>query len=73
LKENCSKHEALVEASALAGDNAVIASPPPPASKLFVELSEIPQNGKADNLDEVAVLSKVFSYYKSSLPSSKNQ
>lgn len=71
LKENCSKHEALVKATALAGDNAVIASAPPPTSKLTVEQSEIPQSGKADNLDKIAVLTKVFSYYKSGLPSSK--
>jgi DNA primase len=71
LKENCSKHEALVKATTLAGGNTAIASPPPPASKLFVEQSEIPQGRKADNLDKIAVLTKVFSYYKSGLPSSK--
>jgi DNA primase len=71
LKENCSKHEALVKATALAGGNAVIASPPPSASTLIVEQSEISQSGKVDNLDKIAVLTKVFSYYKSGLPSSK--
>ncbi|OQP67672.1 CHC2 zinc finger domain-containing protein [Niastella populi] len=46
LKENCSKHEALVKATALAGDNAVIASPPPPASKLLLNKVKSRKVGK---------------------------
>jgi DNA primase catalytic core len=61
LKENCSKHEALLKAATLAGGNAAVVSPPPlPAS-----------SAKLDNLDKVAVLTKVFNYYKTGLPSSK--
>jgi DNA primase (bacterial type) len=62
MKENCSKHEALLKATALAGGNTMITSLPQPAAKLFIE---------TDNLDKVAVLTKFFSYYKSGLPSSK--
>jgi len=63
LKENCSKHEALLKATALAGGNASVVqpSPPMPTAKLFIET----------NLDKIAVLTKFFAYYKSGLPSSK--
>ena len=61
LKENCSKHEALVKAATLAGENnsAVM---PAPSAKLFIE---------SNVLDKIAVLTKVFSYYKSGMRSSK--
>lgn len=65
LKENCSKHEALLKAATLASGNAAVVSQPalPPSSaKLFIESA---------NLDKVAVLTKVFNYYKAGLPSSK--
>lgn len=63
LKENCTKHEALLKATALAGGNASVVQPssPQPTAKLFIETS----------LDKIAVLTKVFTYYQSGLPSSK--
>jgi DNA primase len=70
LKENCSKHEALVKATVLLNGNTTA---PPPAAKLFiVEPNEIPANaGKETGIDKIAVLTKFFSYYKSGLPRSK--
>jgi DNA primase len=66
LKENCSKHEALLKATALAGGNAVITPvPQPAATPIAIGVIE------TDNLDKVAVLTKFFSYYKTGLPSSK--
>ena len=61
LKENCSKHEALVKATAMITGNAITATQPP-AAKLFIEETGI---------DKIAVLTKFFSYYKSGLPRSK--
>lgn len=67
LKENCTKHEALLKATALAGGNTRPPLTPPleehgQAAKLFIE---------TDSLDKVAVLTKVFNYYKAGLPSSR--
>jgi DNA primase catalytic core len=59
LKENCSKHEALLKATALLNGNTTA---PQPAAKLFIEETAI---------DKIAVLTKFFSYYKSGLPRSK--
>ena len=54
LKENCSKHEALVKATAL------LESPfSAPSGKLLIE---------ADSMATEAVLIKMFSYYKRGLP-----
>jgi DNA primase/predicted transcriptional regulator len=61
LKESCSKRQALVKATALAGENND-ASMPAPSAKLFI---------KTDALDKIAVLTKVFSYYRSGMRSSK--
>lgn len=61
LKENCTKHEALLKATALAGGNAIITSVQPTA-KLFIE---------ADMMAKEAVLSKFFAYYKRGLARSK--
>jgi DNA primase len=71
LKENCSKHEALLKATVLLNGN--ITAPQPPAAKLFiVEPNEIPANaGKETSIDKIAVLTKFFNYYKSGLPRSK--
>jgi DNA primase len=60
LKESCTKHEALLKATALAGENNNSATTP--SAKLFIE---------SDVLDKIAVLTKVFSYYKSGMRSSK--
>lgn len=59
LKENCSKHEAIVKAASLVNGNAIT---PAPAAKLFI---------KEASLDKIAVLTKVFSYFKKSLPLTK--
>lgn len=61
LKENCTKHEALLKATALAGGDIVTAQSQPTA-KLFIE---------ADIMAKEAVLTKFFSYYATGLRSSK--
>jgi DNA primase catalytic core len=61
LKENCSKHEALLKATTLLNGN-TITTIQPTAAKLFIEETAI---------DKIAVLTKFFSYYKSGLPRSK--
>jgi DNA primase len=79
LKENCSKYEALLKATALLNPDATTGTggnttaPQPPAAKLFiVEPNEILANaGKETSIDKIAVLTKFFSYYKSGLPRSK--
>ena len=60
LKENCTKHEALLKATALAGGDIVTASPQPTA-KLYIET----------DIAKIAVLTKFFSYYETGLRSSK--
>src|ERR1019366_4331078 len=69
LKENCSKHEALLKATVLLNPVAMngtggntITTTQPTVAKLFIE--EI-------NIDKIAVLTKFFSYYKTGLPRSK--
>lgn len=59
LKENCSKHEALVKAAALAGGNDFIPTPQTAPHHL------------ADILAREAVLTKVFTYYRMGLARSK--
>jgi DNA primase len=59
LKENCSKHEALVKAAAMAGGNDFIPTP-----------QAAPHN-HADTLAREAVLAKVFTYYRMGLARSK--
>jgi DNA primase len=61
LIEKCSKHEALVKATALCGGpSSPVTSPTStPTAKLFVE---------TDVLDKADLMSKVFSYYKKALP-----
>ncbi|MBC7688238.1 MAG: toprim domain-containing protein [Aquabacterium sp.] len=61
LKENCTKHEALLKATALLNGNA-ITTVPPPAAKLFIE---------AEPLEKIAVLTKLFKYFTKSLPLTK--
>jgi DNA primase len=61
LKENCTKHEALLKAAALAGGDGAVISSPQPRAKLFIET----------DLDKIAVLTKVFNYYHNGLPRSK--
>jgi DNA primase len=60
LMEKCSKHEALVKATALCGGGLIpLTSPTPaPAAKLFVE---------ADELEKEALMGKVFGYFTKSL------
>jgi DNA primase len=72
LKENCSKHEALVKATALLNGHAITTAQPPAAKLFIVEPNEIPANaGKETGIDKIAVLTKFFNYYKSGLPRSK--
>ena len=58
LMEKCNKHEALVKAASLIGANPSPAAPLPVAN-LFVE---------ADELEKVALMGKVFNYFKKALP-----
>jgi DNA primase len=61
LMEKCSKHEALVKATALCGGGLIPLTSPTraPAAKLFVE---------ADELEKEALMGKVFGYFTKSLP-----
>ena len=61
LMEKCSKHEALMKATALCGGGSIplTAPTPTPTAKLFTE---------ADELEKEALMGKVFSYFKKSLP-----
>lgn len=59
LKENCSKHEALIKAASLINGNTATA--PQPAAKLFIETSMVKE----------AVLMKLFKYFTKALPLSK--
>lgn len=61
LKENCTKHEALVKATALLNGNA-IATVQPAAAKLFIQ---------ADPLEKIAVITKLFKYFTKALPLTK--
>src|SRR5580693_9401367 len=59
LMEKCSKHEALVKATALIGaDPSPLAPAPTATAKLFVE---------ADELEKEALMGKVFGYFTKSL------
>jgi DNA primase len=60
LKERCSKHEALIKASALAQGSQPL--PTTPITK---------QTTTADDLATEAILTKVFAYYKQGLPRTK--
>jgi DNA primase len=59
--EKCSKHEALVKATALCGGSSIPLTSPTstPTAKLFVEAAE---------LEKEALIGKVFGYFKRSLP-----
>ena len=65
LMEKCSKHEALVKATALCGggSNLLTSTTATPASKLFIETT--------NELEKQAILGKVFSYFKRALPLTK--
>jgi len=62
LMEKCSKHEALLKATALCGAGSTPLSSPTitAASELFT--------GTGDELEKQAILGKVFSYFKRALP-----
>ena len=60
LKENCSKHEALIKATALLNGNTVAVQPT--AAKLFIEASP---------LEKIAVITKLFKYFTKALPLTK--
>ncbi len=62
LKENCSKHEALVKATALLNGNTITAIQPTAAAKLFIESSP---------LEKIAVITKLFKYFTKALPLTK--
>jgi DNA primase len=57
LKENCSKHEALVKATSLLNGNIITTQPL--AAKLFIE---------TEPLEKIAVLTKLFKYFTKALP-----
>jgi len=61
LMDKCSKHEALVKATALCGgsSNPPTSPTPTPAAKLFTEV---------DELEKEALMGKVFNYFKKALP-----
>lgn len=59
LKENCSKHEALVKATALLNGSTTAQQP---AAKLFIE---------AVPLEKIAVITKLFKYFSKALPLTK--
>lgn len=67
LKENCSKHEALVKATALLNGNTITTQPP--AAKLFIESAPTPNGGQA--LEKIAVITKLFKYFTKALPLTK--
>ncbi len=73
LKENCSKHEALLKATALLNGHATAPQQQPEAAKLFiVEQSEIPTNdGKTEPIEKIAVLTRLFKYFTKALPLTK--
>jgi DNA primase len=72
LKENCSKHEALVKATALLNGNTAAAKQQENAKLFIVEQSEIPMNiGKAEPLEKIAVITKLFKYFAKALPLTK--
>jgi DNA primase catalytic core len=62
LKENCSKHEALVKATALLGGNIPTAQPQEENAKLFVD---------TELMAKEAVLTKLFKYFTKALPLTK--
>jgi DNA primase/DNA-binding MarR family transcriptional regulator len=63
LMEKCNKHEALVKAASLVSANPnPNPSPTAPAVRLFTE---------TDELEKVALMGKVFSYFKKALPLTK--
>jgi len=57
LKENCSKHEAITKAAGLTNGNLMASIPA--AGKLL---------SSANSLDKIAVLTKVFMFFKTGLP-----
>lgn len=61
--EKCSKHEALLKATALCGGGSSPLTSTTTESKLFIEVG--------DELEKQAVLGKVFSYFKRALPLTK--
>jgi DNA primase catalytic core len=60
LKENCSKHEALIKATALLNGNATAVQPA--AAKLSIETAP---------LEKIAALTKLFRYFAKALPLTK--
>lgn len=63
LKENCSKHEAILKAGSLSGGQPLVTAP---AARLFIESAPTPEGGQA--LAKVAVLMKLFKYFSKALP-----
>jgi len=61
--EKCSKHEALVKATALCGGSSIPLPSATTESKLFIEVG--------DELEKQAVLGKAFSHFKRALPLTK--
>jgi DNA primase len=60
LMDKCNKHEAILKATSLVGTATPAAKPAP--AKLFIEV---------DELEKAALMGKVFSYFKKSLPLTK--
>ncbi|GAC1586178.1 MAG: hypothetical protein NVS3B8_00220 [Chitinophagaceae bacterium] len=66
LKENCTKHEALVKATALLNGSSTLSgsssAEPPAAAKLFIA---------SEPLEKIAVVTKLFKYFAKALPLTK--
>jgi len=70
LKENCSKHEALVKATALLNGNTTTTQQPEVAKLFIDEGSKVPPS-EGFREAKIAVLTKLFKYFTKSLPLTK--
>jgi DNA primase len=64
LKENCSKHEALLKATALAGGSHILSAQP-------ARIHSVNSYREEAGIGKVELLTQVFEYYKTGLSSSK--
>lgn len=67
LKENCSKHEALLKAQNILGQPLPPVTPTP--AQLFIEPSST--TDESSRLEKIAMLTKLFSYFTKALPLTK--
>ena len=68
LKESCSKHEALLKATALVTGETSAAALQSPVQRTT---DDTPANEPIARVDKVGLLTQVFSYYKTGLPRTK--